>query len=166
MFLYRTATDKCEPMYYTLGDSLSDAPIMVSAQSAVETKDGLFYIRMKKDEGEISRYELYRIPHNKKANTAVIKGGSASVKFSAARKKAVTKKVVKVSKAKGSVTYTIAGGSKKSKQALSLNKKNGKITVRRGTKRGKYTLKVKVTVKGNSSYKPKTKTVKAVITVK
>ena len=67
-----------------------------------------------------------------------------------------------VTKAKGKVTYTKISGSKK----LTINQKTGVITVKKGTKKGTYKIKVKVTAKGNSSYKAKSKTVNIKIYVK
>ena len=54
----------------------------------------------------------------------------------------------------------------KSSKALSINKKTGKITVKKGAKRGTLVAKVKVRASGNASYKPATKTVKATIVVR
>ena len=66
-----------------------------------------------------------------------------------------------VTGAKGKVTYTKTSGSKK----LTI-KNDGTITVKKGTKKGTYTIKVKVTAKGNSAYKAKSKTVTVKIKVK
>lgn len=96
---------------------------------------------------------------SKIANTAVIKGKTVKVSRSAVRKKSVKKKVISVSKAKGAVTYKIKKGSKAAKKALKLNKRTGKVTVKKGTKAGTYKLKIRVTVAGDSQYKAKSKTV-------
>ena len=47
-----------------------------------------------------------------------------------------------------------------------FNKKNGKFTVKKGTKKGTYKIKVKVTAKGNKTYKAASKTVTVKIVVK
>jgi hypothetical protein len=45
--------------------------------------------------------------------------------------------------------YTKSFGSKN----FSINKYTGKLTVKKGTKKGTYTLKIKVLPTGNESYK-------------
>lgn len=77
--------------------------------------------------------------------------------------KQVVSGAIIVKNAKGTVTYTkVAKGSDKK---LSINKKTGKITVAKGTKKGKHKIKVKVTAAGNKSYKALSKTVVATINV-
>ena len=71
-------------------------------------------------------------------------------------------KAIKVSGAKGTVTYAKAGGNKK----IRINKKTGKITIKKKLKKGTYKLKVKVKAAGNSKYKAATKTVTVKIKVK
>ncbi|MCR5652751.1 MAG: hypothetical protein K6F88_03030 [Ruminococcus sp.] len=68
---------------------------------------------------------------------------------------------ITVKKAKGKVIYKKLSGSKK----LSL-KSNGKIVVKKGSKKGTYTAKIKVTAKGNSTYKSASKTVKVKVKVR
>ena len=53
-----------------------------------------------------------------------------------------------------------------SSKKLTVNAKNGKITVKKGTKAGTYKVKVKVTAKGTAYYKSKSKTVTVVVAVK
>lgn len=72
-------------------------------------------------------------------------------------KKAVVSGAVKVSKAKGTVTYKkVNSGSDK---YLSIAKKTGKITVKKKTPKGTWKIKVKVTASGNKKYKKGSKTV-------
>ncbi len=82
-------------------------------QSAAGIANGLYYVKTEKDDGDIFRLDLYRIPKVKKANYAVIKGGSAKVNRSTLKKKSVTKKVIKVTKKKGKykirVRVTVSG---------------------------------------------------------
>ena len=75
-----------------------------------------------------------------------------------------TVRCLSVKKARGTVTYSLV--KSRSSQALSINKKTGKITVKKGAKRGTLVAKVKVRASGNASYKPATKTVKATIVVR
>ncbi len=96
-------------------------------------------------------------------NTLTLKAKSPIVKFSKLRKKSQTvalKKWITVSKAQGKVTYKKTGGNKK----ITVSKA-GKITVKKGLKKGTYKIKVKVTAAGNSSYKAKSKTVTVKIKV-
>ena len=84
-----------------------------------------------------------------------------SVKYKNVKKAKQTVSPITVKKAKGKVTYKKLSGSKKL-----LLKANGKIVVKKGTKKGIYTAKIKVTAKGNSKYKSKSKTVKIKIKVR
>ena len=59
-----------------------------------------------------------------------------------------------VTKAKGTVTYKKVKGSKKIAIA-----KDGKVTVKKGIKKGTYKVKVKVIAAGNANYKKRTRTV-------
>jgi flagellar hook assembly protein FlgD len=70
-------------------------------------------------------------------------------------------KAFKITNAKGSLSYAKSSGDKKITVA-----KNGKVTVKKGLKKGKYTVKIKVTAKGNSKYKSKYATVTSKIVVK
>ena len=49
---------------------------------------------------------------------------------------------------------------------FTVNQSNGSITVKKGTKKGTYKIKVKVTAAGNKNYKAGTKTVTCKVTVK
>ena len=98
----------------------------------------------------------------KAANTLTAKAKAASVAYSktAARSIAASKWCT-LSKAQGKVTY------KKSKVPAGITvASNGKITVKKGLKKGAYTIKVQVTAAGNANYKSATKTVSVKITVK
>ena len=76
-----------------------------------------------------------------------------------------TVKPLTISKAKGTVTVktnSVKFGKKKISAKKFKFTKKGKLTVKKGKyKKGTYIVKVKITAKGNSSYKPKslTKTV-------
>ena len=75
-------------------------------------------------------------------------------------KKNITATVAKVSKAQGKVTYKVSGNKK-------VSIKNGKLTIKKGLKKGK-TIKVKVTVTaaGTAKYNKATKTQTVSIKVK
>ncbi len=108
------------------------------------------------------------IPKLKKlANPLKASGSVKLVKASKVNKKNVTiKKAIKVKKAKGKVTYMKTKGSK----MITVNKKTGAITVKKGLKPGKYTIKVKVNAAGTNTgspqYRKGKKTVKVIIIIK
>lgn len=98
----------------------------------------------------------------KKANTMTVKGRTVTAK---AKQKTTfkTAKVLTIKKAQGTVVYKKLSGNSK----ISINAKTGKLTVKKGLKKGKtYTVKIKVTAKGNKAYKSKSKTVNVKIKVK
>lgn len=101
----------------------------------------------------------------KKANTLKVKGKAAQVKLSKLNKKAQTLSVSSVIKFKnrgqGPLRYKKVSGNKK----ITIDKKTGKVTVRKGLNKGTYKVKVKVKAIGNknykaSAYKPATFTIK------
>ena len=100
----------------------------------------------------------------KKANTLSAKGKTVTLKVKSLKKKNQTVKLAKaitVKNAKGAVTFKKSSGNKKISVA-----KNGKITVKKGLKKGTYKVKVKVTAAGNKEYKTAVKTVTVTIIVK
>ena len=100
----------------------------------------------------------------KYANPLTAKGKTVTVKLKNLKKKNQTvtqKNAFTVSKAQGKVTYVKANGNSKITVA-----KNGKLTVKKGLKKGTYKIKIKVTAAGNASYKAGIKTVIVTIKVK
>ena len=99
-------------------------------------------------------------------NPMVVKTKTKKVSYSKVKKKSRSVKggIVFASAPAGKVTYTKV--KKGSSKRLSINKKTGKITVKKGTKRGTYKIKVKVKAKGNASYNSATKTVTVKVKVK
>lgn len=100
----------------------------------------------------------------KKAQPMTVKATAKTVKVKKLKKKAQTVSPLTVKNAQGTVTYKLVGGNAKSKKALKLNTKTGKITVKKGTKKGTYKINVIVTATGTTEYKAGSKTV--MITVK
>lgn len=95
-----------------------------------------------------------------------VKANAKTAKAKTLKKKAVTlSKPVTVKKAKGAVSYKNVSTQKAAKK-FTVNAKNGKITLAKGTKKGTYKVKVKVTAAGNKSYKPLSKTVTVKVRVK
>ncbi len=94
----------------------------------------------------------------KAANTLKVKPLTAKVKYSALKKASMTLKrsaVLKVTGAKGKVTYKKVSGTKK----ITIAKTTGKVTVKKGLKKGTYKVKVKVKAAGTANYKSLTKIV-------
>jgi hypothetical protein len=103
---------------------------------------------------------------SKRSQSMTIKGASKKVKRSKVKKKNLVIKVITVKAAEGKVSYKIVGGNKKSKKALKIDGKTGKLTIKKGTKKGSYKVTVAVTAAGNDKYKACTKQVSVNIKVK
>ena len=61
-----------------------------------------------------------------------------------------------VSRAQGRLSYKLVSakkGGKNFRKKISVNAKTGKITVKKGLKKGTYKVKVKVRAAGNANYK-------------
>lgn len=103
-----------------------------------------------------------RIKVVKRANTMTVKGRTITAK--AKQKTTFTaSQVLTVKNAKGTVVYKKLSGNSK----ISVDSKTGKLIVKKGLTKGKtYTVKVKVTAKGNTEYNAKSKTVTVKIRVK
>lgn len=90
---------------------------------------------------------------NKATNTFKIKARAATVKRCAVKKKdqvlGVTKVITFTSKGQGAKTYIKKSGNKK----ITIAKKTGRVTVKKGLKKGTYKVNVKVKAKGNANYK-------------
>ena len=98
----------------------------------------------------------------KKANPMQVKKTTKLLKAKSLRKSKKTAKPVTVKNAVGKVTFKKVSGTKK----LKINSKNGKVTVKKGTKKGTYRIKVRITAAGNDYYKAATKTVIVKVKVK
>lgn len=93
----------------------------------------------------------------KAANPVTVKGKTVKIKYKKLSGKNQTialKKAFTIKKAQGTVTYKKKSGSKK----ITINKKTGVITVKKGLKKGTYPLKISLTAAGNDNYKKKTVT--------
>lgn len=100
----------------------------------------------------------------KYSNSLTVKSKKVTVKYSKLRKKnqlIAQKNAFSVNQAKGKVTYKKTSGNKKIAVSSA-----GKITVKKGLKKGTYKIKVKITAAGNSMYKSAAKTVKITVIVK
>ncbi|MBR2547527.1 MAG: hypothetical protein IKF07_04975 [Eubacterium sp.] len=100
--------------------------------------------------GRFSGTDESKFTINKAVNTIKASGRTAKLKASVLKKKAVTIKASKaflIKSAIGKVTYKKTGGSKVIKVA-----KNGKVTVKKGTKKGTYKAAVEVRAAGDSNH--------------
>ena len=98
--------------------------------------------------------------------TATIIPGKKSLVVLASRvkKKAQTVKFISKSSSKGKITYSGKAADKKSRKALKF--KNGKITVKKGTKKGTYKMTVTVKAAATDDYKAASKKVTVSVKVK
>ncbi len=92
----------------------------------------------------------------KKANTLKAKAKKKTVVLSAAtlKKKKLTFSNVAISSAKGKVAFKNVSTNAKSKK-IPVNVSNGKLTIPRNAKKGKYPVKIQVKAAGSSAYKAK-----------
>lgn len=90
---------------------------------------------------------------NQAANPLTIKEKTATVKYGVLKKKnqtlAATKVITFTKKGQGKLSYAKASGNKN----ITIAKANGKVTVKKGLKKGTYKVKVKVKAAGNANYK-------------
>ena len=97
--------------------------------------------------------------------TVKVRAAKVSVKLAKVKKKAQTPAAnVVVSKAKGAKSF--ANVSKGTAKKFKVNAKNGKVTIPKGTKKGTYAVKIKVTAKGDKNWKKGAKTVAYKVVVK
>ena len=97
--------------------------------------------------------------------TGILKVSGRSVSIKARKTVKISKKKAYYVKAKsGALKFKKVGrtGGKK----ITVNKKTGKITLKKGLKKGKYTVRVKITAAGDANHKAVSKTVKVKIRVK
>ena len=85
-------------------------------------------------------------------NPLSITAKTGTVKYSKLKKKtqtlAVTKVITFKKKGQGKMTYKKASGNKK----ITINKTSGKVTIKKGLKKGTYKIKVKVRAAGDANY--------------
>ena len=106
---------------------------------------------------------------DKLANPITVKAKTVTFKASGLKKKAKSVKAPRaftVKNAKGAVTYKAVKNAAKNALKKVTVAKNGKVTVKKGTKKGTYKLKVKVTAAGDADYKAGSRTVILKIVVK
>ena len=108
---------------------------------------------IKKYSGKISMaFEI-----NKAKNNLKVTAKTATVKYSklkTANQTVARKSVLTVTGGKGTITYTKMNGPSK----ITINKTTGKVTVKKGLKKGTYKVKVNIKAAGTKNYKPLTLT--------
>ena len=87
---------------------------------------------------------------------------SKAISYSALRKKSQVFTFGASTSSKGTLTYVKASGS----SAFTVNRTNGKITVKKGLKKGTYKIKVKIYSKATTRYNAGSKTVLVTVKVK
>ena len=112
--------------------------------------------------------DLVKFKITKVKNTLTVKAPkSKTIKYEKLKKKDVALTRLTANVKFGKATFSLTGVKASSyKKYFKINTKNGKLTVKKGLKKGTYTVTVKVTVKGNANYIEATKNVKITITVK
>ncbi len=159
---------------YVPSASLKETPCVVNTEASEEGAEdwdkttGLYeykYVRF----GEKKRSPEPPDP-GKMDNTLTVKGKTATVKYAKLKKKAQTikrKDAMTVAKAQGPVTYKLYSVSKaKYRKYFKVSARSGNITVKKGLKKGTYTVKVKVTAAGSDKYKAGSKTAAVKVKVK
>lgn len=92
-----------------------------------------------------------------------VKALSKTTKYTNVSKRAqILARPITVKKAQGTLSYAKKSGNKR----ITVNKKTGKVTVKKGLKKGRYKIKIAVTAAGNKNYNKATKTITATIIVK
>ena len=122
--------------------------------------------KVKAAEDELAKAKASE-PAAKKANTMKVSTKAKTLKAKVLKKKAKTFKAVTVKGAKGKVAYAkVKVNKKKLAKKFAVNKKTGKITVKKGVKKGTYKVTVKVKAAGNADYEAASKNVVVKVTVK
>ncbi|MBR3314903.1 MAG: hypothetical protein IKG18_12275 [Atopobiaceae bacterium] len=135
------------------------------------TKAGTYAVKVRATAAGNANYNAksvtvaYKLAVAKAANPMVAKAANKTASLKTLKAKAVAvARPITITKQQGALSYAkVASGSS---AALTVNKTTGKVTVRKGTKKGTYTIKIKVTAAGNANYKAKSQTVTCKVVVK
>ena len=136
------------------GDVLADSQYKVSYSSNTNAGKAKAIVTFRGEYYEGVKTIPFTI--KKAANPIKVSGRTAIVKYTNVKKKAQTlkrAKVLTVKSNKGPTTYTKTSGNGK----IIVAKKTGKVTVKKGLKKGTYKVRVKVKAAGNGNFKAKTK---------
>ncbi len=106
----------------------------------------------------------------KKANPAVFRGKTVKASAKKLKKKAVIikrKAAIYIAKKKGTVTFTkVSVNKKKYAKKFLINKKTGKITLKKGIKKGLYKFRIRIRDTGNKIFRAKSKVITVTIKVR
>ena len=94
----------------------------------------------------------------KAANPITVKTKPVKVSYKKLKKRKIVKNgstVFLVKKAKGNIAFRKISGSKR----IIINKRTGKLTIRKNTPQKLYKIKVKITAAGNKNYKKASRTI-------
>jgi hypothetical protein len=157
---------------------LPDFPIYVNGEQLTDEKaeiyyevvnDKLPYLYVTVPIGSPEVYVAKPTVIKTKKNSLTAKGKTVKVKYKKLKKKSQKiqyYKAIEISKSEGAWSFKKVKGNKK----ITVNKETGKITLKKGLKKGTYKVKVKVTASGgkigNTKYKKGSKTVTVKIIVK
>ena len=160
---------KFDPFVYT-GKAITPNPIVMDDDNDLELKNGtdftVSYLNNKNagtakivitGKGKYTDSVEASFIISKAANPMTVKGKTIKVKASRLSKKAqsfAAKKAFTIKKAAVKVTYKKKSGNK----AVTVSG-TGKISVKKGLKKGIYSVKVNVTAAGNTNYRKAVKTV-------
>ena len=165
-FLLKTGTDRftacprrvSEDNLQTLTAAASGGRIYVIGSSVLESGGRLF------------RSETFKNITKKLGNPMSASGRTVTIKAKKLKKKAAkvsAAKAYKISGPCGKVTYKkVKLNKKKYSKKFVVDPSSGRITVKKGVKKGKYKLTVKVRAGGDRHYAAKIKNVKVTIRVK
>ena len=99
--------------------------------------------------GDYNGTLVKKFTRKKAKNTLKIKSADKTVYYSKVKNGAQVVKPITILKRQGKVTYTKLSGSS---PKLTINKTTGKVTVKKGTKKGNYIIRIKVSAAGNTNY--------------
>lgn len=108
-------------------------------------------------------------PVPQKTQTVTVKKKTVKLKYKSVKKKKATikaSKVTKGNKAKTKLSYKLVKVNKKKSKSKFKVASNGKITVKKGTKKGTYKLTLKASAAETKEYKPASKNFQVVIIIK
>ncbi len=144
----------------------SDAKCTKSVKAANVKAAGTYYVKatLAADANhKAATSAAVKLTIAKAAQPMAAKVVARTASFKTLKSKSVTVTVpLSVTKAQGKLTYAKVSGD----ACLTINKTTGKVTVKKGTKKGTYTIKIRVSAAGNKNYKAGTKTVDCKVTVK
>ena len=142
---YKYTGKPIEPAVKVPGLGADDYTVQYSNNTKIGTATITVIAKGNKFTGKIqTTFEITKLN-----NTLNIKGRKVTLKRKNKNQKLKASKVIRFkNKGQGTLTYAKVSGNSK----ITINKKNGKVTIKKGLKKGTYKVKVKVTAQGNDTY--------------